>query len=220
MGLPTGAEILLPVELETGAKKLASDLTEWLQEAQEKHPGIASARAQLSAAQAKVKASKAAGLPTIDYNHNYYENGYPNQGLNALGTGVTTAGFVLTVPLFDGFGTTYRVRGAQAQVLQNQAQVQDTEQQVLMEVVKAYAEAQSSLDNLQASERLLASAKASVVSSQKRYDKGAADVLEVLSTQNSLADAEQERVRCLAEWRSARLRLLASSGVLGLSGIN
>ena len=220
MGLPTGAEILLPVELEMGANKLASDLTEWLEEAQEKHPGIASAKAQLLAAQAKVKASKAAGLPTIDYNRNYYENGYPNQGLNALGTGVTTAGFVLTVPLFDGFGTTYRVRGAQAQVLQNQAQLQDTEQQVLMEVVKAYAEAQSSLDNLQASERLLASAKASVVSSQKRYDKGVADVLEVLSTQNSLADAEQERVKCLAEWRSARLRLLASSGVLGLNGIN
>jgi outer membrane protein len=221
MGLqPTKAGLLLPTEHDVPQTQYVSDLTDWLQEAQTKHPAIASARAQWLVAQAKVKATQAAGLPTLDYNHNYYENGYPNQGLNALGTGVTTAGFVLTVPLFDGFASTYRVRGAQAQVEQSQAQLEDTEQQILMEVVKAHADAMASLENLQSSENLLTAARAAVVSSQKRYEKGAADVLELLSTQSALADAEQERVRCLADWRSARLKLIASVGSLGRSGLD
>jgi hypothetical protein len=58
-----------------------------------------------------------------------------------------------------------------------------------------------------------------IESSQKRYDKGAADILELLSTQSALADAQQERVRCLSDWRSARLRLMSSAGVLGQYGL-
>ena len=215
MGLPPGTEVLLPDELATSQAQRVDELAHWLEEAQAKHPAIAAARAQLAAAQAKVKASSTAGLPTLDYSQNYYENGYPNQGLNALGTGVHTVGFVLSIPLFDGFATTYKIRGAQAQAEQSEAQLQDTQHQILMEVVKAHADAQSAFENLQASERLLTSAQAAVESSQKRYDKGAADILELLSTQNALTDAQQERLRCLSDWQSARLRLMANAGMMG-----
>jgi len=34
-----------------------------------------------------------------------------------------------------------------------------------------------------------------------------------------LSDAQQERIRCLADWRGARLRLLASAGGLGRVGV-
>jgi len=119
------------------------------------------------------------------------------------------------VPLFEGFARIYKVRGAQAQSEQSEAQLQDIKSQILMEVVKAHADAQSSFENLQASHQLLSATEAVVQSSQKRYDKGAADILELLSAQNALVDAQQERVRCLSDWRSARLRLMSSAGVLG-----
>jgi outer membrane protein len=54
--------------------------------------------------------------------------------------------------------------------------------------------------------------QAALASVQRKFDKGAADMLEMLSTQAALSDAQQERIRCLAEWRSARLRLLAAAG--------
>lgn len=57
-----------------------------------------------------------------------------------------------------------------------------------MEVVKAHADAQSSFENLQASQQLLSAAEVAVQSFQKRYDKGAADILELLSKQSALAD--------------------------------
>lgn len=121
----------------------------------------------------------------------------------------------MNVPLFEGFARTYKVRDAQVQSEQSEAQLQDTELQILMEVVKAHADAQSSFENLQASQQLLGAAEAAVQSSQKRYDKGAADILELLATQSALADAQQERVRCLSDWRSSRLRLISSAGLLG-----
>ena len=98
--------------------------------------------------------------------------------------------------------------------------LQDTEQSILMDVVKAYADAVSSLRNIEASEALLKAAQEAMEVSERRYANGAADILEILNTQAALSNAEQERIRCLAEWRSARLRLLANAGLMGRSALS
>lgn len=66
-----------------------------------------------------------------------------------------------------------------------------------------------------ASATLVEAAQAAVGSATRRYGKGVSDILELLSTQNTLADAHQERIRCLADWHAARLKLVAAAGVLG-----
>ncbi|KVL54574.1 hypothetical protein WT00_10260 [Burkholderia territorii] len=60
-----------------------------------------------------------------------------------------------------------------------------------------------------------AAAEAALTSARNRYALGAGDILELLSAQAALADARQERVRTLAEWEAARLRLFASAGIIG-----
>ena len=127
----------------------------------------------------------------------------------------TTVGLTLSVPLFDGFGSSYKVRGAQAQVEQKQAALSDAEHQIAMDVIKAHADATSALHNLDASAILLEAAQSAIAVSQRKYDKGAGDIMEILNTQAALADAQKERILCVAEWRSARLRLLASAGQMG-----
>ena len=169
---------------------------------------------KFSSARAKLDAVRSDGLPYLDFNQNYYRNGYPNLGLSATQSTVNTIGFTLTVPLFEGFSRTHKVRGAQAQLEHSYAQFLDTELQVSIEVIKAHADAVSSYENLEASAAWLDAAQSAVLSSQKRYDKGVADILELLTTQNTLADAQQERVRCLVEWRAAQLRLMANAGML------
>jgi outer membrane protein len=217
MGVSTDTSLQLPNEHAPIQESFVQDLTHWLYEAQAKHPAMMSVRAQWAASQAKVRSLQAEGWPTVDYTQNHYQNGYPNQGLSSTHTTVHSVGLTLNVPVFDGFALAHKVKGAQAQSEQLQAQSQDTELLVLMEVVKAHADAVSSLKNLQSSQRLLSAAQVAVQSSQKRYDKGAADVLELLSTQSAWVDAQQERVRCLSEWHSARLRLLSSAGVLNIT---
>ncbi|HQT25417.1 MAG TPA: TolC family protein, partial [Burkholderiales bacterium] len=124
-------------------------------------------------------------------------------------------GATLSIPIFDGFASAYKTSGARAQVEKQEADMLNTQQQILTEVVKSYADAVSSIKNLRSSESLLNAEQAVLASSKRRYEKGDADILELLNAQTSLADAASERIRCLAEWRSARLRLFANSGLLG-----
>lgn len=198
---------------------LDKDINSWLEQARSQHPAIVAARAQLTAAQKKVTAAQSEGLPTLDLTGNFYQNGRPSQGLPALKTRETLVGLAVNIPLFDGFGRLYKVRGAQASVEQREADLQDVELQILADVVKTQADAVSALGNLSASATLIAAAQDAVASVQRKFDKGAVDILEMLSTQSALSDAQQERIRCLAEWRSARLRLLAAVGILGRDGL-
>jgi outer membrane protein len=215
MGLAPGASLCLPQTLEMYRADEVRELNSWLLEAEEKHPAIRQARAKLAADKAKITVVRSEGLPSLDATAYISMNGYPNQGLSSVNQSVKAAGVTLNLPIFEGFGRTYKIRGAQAQAEQSQAQLQDTTNQILTEVVKAHADAMTSSGTLKASDRLMAAAAQGLQSSLRRYERHVADILEVLNSQSSLADAEQERIRAVAEWRSARLRLLANSGLLG-----
>lgn len=219
LGLPPDSPISLPQDLDqtTGAEE--QNLTAWLNEAERFHPAIVSARAALDAARDQVKVARSSGRPTLDLTANYYQNGYPYQGLTNTNTNQTTVGLTITVPIFDGFATHYKVAAAEALVKEKEADLDDTEQTTLMGVINAHADAQSSLRNLRASEDLLRAAEEAFESSQRRYASGAAEIVELLATQTARADAKGERVRCVAEWRAARLTLLASAGRLNRSAV-
>ncbi len=216
LGLKSDIKFILPPELteQQNTTLPINNLTIWLDEAQKAHPAIIAARKQLEAAQEQVTVTKSAGLPSIGLSGNYYKNTRPGEAVTP-GTTETTVVVALSIPLFDGFSSTYKLRGAQARVEKQAAALFDKEQQVAMDIIKAYASAVSSLGNLGASVVLLESAQKALAVSQRKYDKGAADITEILSTQADLANAMNERVRCLAEWHASQLQLLASAGKMG-----
>ncbi|MGK5030075.1 TolC family protein [Janthinobacterium sp. MDT1-19] len=214
LGLPANAGVTLddaPVDSTAG---LHDALHAWLALAQARHPAILAAQAQLAAARERVAVSRSEGRPSIDLTANVYQNGRPNQGLSAASTRETLVGITLNIPLFDGFSRHYKVRGALAQAEQKEAEAQETQQQTMMDLVKTHAEANTALANLVASQAWLEAARDALASVQRKFGLGAADILEMLNTQSVLLEAQQERIRCQADWHSARLRLLASAGVL------
>jgi outer membrane protein len=200
-------------------EELASSLADWLAMTQQRHPAIEAARAQVDAAQARADVARSEGLPSLDLSTSFYQNGRPGQGLSTMQTRERLVGVTLNLPIFEGFARTYKIRGADALVEQRAAELLDVEHRVAMEVVQAYSDATAALRNLEASDRLLRTAQSSLASSQRKYEKGAADVLEILSTQKALADAQQERVRCISEWRSASLRVVSAAGQLGVTRV-
>lgn len=219
MGIPAQASIILAEDLYDTRTPESKGLEAWLEETQKSHPAIIAAKAQLDAVRHKVDAVRSEGLPSLNLTANYYRNGYPDQGLQPTHTQTYTVGLALTVPLFEGFSRTYKIRGIEAQAEQRTAELQEVEQNILMEVVKAYADVTASQQNLQASDSLLQAARAALASAQRKFDKGAVDILEMLHVQSALADADQERIRCLSEWREAKLRLMANVGSLGKTAI-
>jgi outer membrane protein len=214
VGLPTGIVYAVPDDIVASTAEVEKSLVAWLNDARHSHPAIVAARADVEAAQAQVVSARSAGRPTVDFQANYYANGFPQQGLATTRQRNSTVGIAITVPLFDGFLNRYKVREAQASVSLKEATLIDAERVTLTEIVKSYYDATAAVENLEVSKDLFDSASASVASSRRRYESGAADILELLTSQSAFADARQERVRSLADWRSARLRLLATSGVL------
>lgn len=219
LGIPSASHVVLADYVVDTTDGMREDLQAWLEQAQTQHPAIVAARAQLEAAQQKLIATDAEGLPNVDLNSSLYQNGRPNQTLSPAKTQETLVSLTVTIPLFEGFARTYKVRGAQAQVEQRQAELRDVQQQTLMEVVKVHSDAMTALQNLAASQNLLDAAQQALATVQRKFERGATDILEILNTQSALADAQLERIRILAEWRSARLRLMASVGGLGRLGV-
>jgi len=219
LGVPGNTLISMPEDLPENAGEIGRDLNSWLEETQKNHPAIVAAREQVKAAQNQVTVARSAGLPTVNFSANYYKNTKPGEAVTQTEATETTIGIGLSIPLFDGFSNTYKIRGAEAQVKQKKATLADTENRIARELIKAYVDAAFSLRNLDASANLLQAAREALTVSQRRYDKGAADITEVLNTQSTLSDAKRERVRCLADWHSARLRLLAGAGRMGRSAV-
>ena len=213
LGVPQGSNFTV-MDPEHSTSENQRSLDDWLHEAQFRHPAIAAARAELEAAQAQENSTRAAGLPTLDLQANYYANGFPQQGLTDSHQRSATVGISVTIPLFDGFLTQHRVHEAQANVDVKRTYLIDTERATFTEIVRAYSDATVAVANLSDSQTLLEAARAAQASSKRRYDSGVTDILELLETQRALSDARAETAKSLAEWHSARLRLLAASGLL------
>jgi outer membrane protein len=216
MGLPPDSNIDVPAEgvLMDGASPIdeSKKLQSWLDDASAMHPGILAAKARAQAAEYSIDVARSDGMPTVDFSANNYQNGYPGQGLQVERTRVNTVGFSVTIPLFDGFSHTYKVRAAQAQAQQRAEDERDVEHSVALDIVKSYEEVSASSDILRTAEELFAAARESLDSAQRRYDKGAADISELLNAQAALADARQEKFQQQLGFESARLRLIASAG--------
>jgi len=201
------------------AAALEHDLSTWLEWAETQHPALHAARQQLAAAREQATAARSEGLPTLDFklqsNRNSGSNSFSYQSPAYTGSAALT----LTIPLFDGFSRTYKVRAAQARIGTALADLEDAGHRIQRAVGNAYADAHTSLRNLSAAQRLEDAARNAVDAAQRKFERGAADVLERLQVQDLLTEAQLERIRAQAEWRSARLRLVSNAGTLGRDAI-
>lgn len=187
-----------------------------LDDAKRHHPSLLAAQAQVQVAEAGVRAAKAEQWPTVSLNAALDRSKQTVQPPSNIFTHNNSIGIQVTIPLFDGFGRQSRVRAARAQVDAKSADLAQTEQQVAFEVWKSYQSLATEIANLQATVDLLESATQSFNVAQGRYKAGVGTIIELLNAQSALANAKQQRIRALSNWRVARLRLAASLGKLGL----
>lgn len=215
MGISLNTRLTLPVQPDRVTPTDFHDLSIWLKEAESRHPSIKEARAKWKADRQKIITTESEGLPVVDLTAHMSKNGFPNQGLSTIGQTNKDIGITISVPLFEGFSRQYKIMEARAQAEQSQAQVDEATTQILTDVVKAYADAETAVGVMAASEKLMVTANTSMTSVMRRYNNNVADMLEVLNAQSALADAQQQKIEAIAQWRSARLHLLASTGILG-----
>jgi outer membrane protein len=199
-------------------------VTDLMDEAKRSHPSVVAAEAQVEAAAAKTRQTRDQGLPSFSFVSKYSLNNQPA----SLGLGVPTFpatghdwyfGVQLTIPIFEGFVRNYQVRQAAAQTEVQQYTLDETRNQVGLDVWTAYQALKTATENVGNSATLLDIAQRSEDAAQHRYQAGVGNILELLNAQSSLATAKKQRIQSLTDWRSARLQLAGKLGRLGMERI-
>jgi outer membrane protein len=223
MSLSAEEPLTLP-DLDNGVlpdASFAEAIHHLIEEATQAHPSIRVARAQWQAAVENVREVRAEGLPKLSLSADATRSSQPvttSVGPLALpaSTRQATVGLSIHVPLFEGFSHTYRIRQAEALAQASEQTLRDAEQQVALGVWSSAQTLQTDTENLRNTEIVLQDAAASFTAAQHRYETGVGNILEVVSAQSVLANAEQQRIQSQLDWRTARLQLAASLGHLGM----
>ena len=209
--------------LQSSAQFNAS-VSELIEVAKHTHPSILAAQAQLNASIEKEGMVYAQGMPQLSLVGRYSNSNQPvNLGLGALSAPSVARdryiGIQLTIPLFEGFARSYQIQQARNQSEVQRALLSQAEQKAGLDVWRSYQNLQMYTQNLDTSASLTKISRESFAAVRGRYRAGVGSILELLNAQTSLADAKQQRVQALTDWRTARLDLAAKLGKLSMENL-
>jgi len=210
MGFDAQQKILLDeIPRSLPANAYQSDVDALIEEARNRRPDLKSAEAQVKAAEASVDVARAQGRPTLSLS-----TGPTWQDISGVSTNGGAVGVTLSVPIFSGFETTYRVRSAEAQLDLRAAQRDRLRNQVALDVWKAYQNLNTASQSLTATSDLVASAEQSERVALGRYKAGVGTVLDLLTAQTALANARLQRIQAGLDWHVYRATLAQTVGAL------
>jgi outer membrane protein len=211
MGLDANQPVTLaaaPARSSTPALSAYADAL--IAQARKRRPDLMAAEAQIQAAKSDVAAAQASGRPSLRFSASEGITETEDRGRNERGA----LGLTLSIPIFTGFDTTYRVQGAEARLRGVEASHARLNQQVALDVWTAYQQIKTAEQAVQSTDALLASAGASQDVALGRYKAGVGSVLDLLTAQSALADARQQQVGATYNLDIARANLALALGAL------
>jgi len=169
--------------------QMSSGIETLIANAKFRRPDIASARALVLQKQAELYEAKALSFPKLTGtgNANY-------EKMKGLGTSAYYGGFQLEIPIFHGFDFRNAAKAAAADLEMAKAKYDSELNAVVEDVWNSYNSFKTAAESLNTSISLMASASESFKVSFARYKAGAADIVELLNAQSTLADARAQEI--------------------------
>lgn len=212
MGLPADAPIqLVALQHPPKTQPITKTVSHLLNVAKANRPDLLAAEAKVRQSRAELSATRASILPTLAVSATMTPGNIFTNIHNATDIQAT---LTLSVPLFTGFSYTYQVREDQAKVSQAQASRDLLIQQVEYQVWQTYYALQTAEQNIGTTEILLKSALQANNQALGQYKSGVGDILSVLTTQATLANARVQNVQAQLNWFIALAQLAAAIGQL------
>jgi outer membrane protein TolC len=205
VGLPVNYPLQL--QLMTTAPpvtEITKSMDDLLKEAKANRPDLVAAESRARAARATARAESRAGLPTLQFVSQYARQIYTN-ALTAQDA--YTFGLNLSIPLFSGFGDTYRVRRRE-----EEARVADTARdqvyiQTELDVWQAYFDLQTAATSIASTANLVKSSSQSADAAVARYQGGVGSLLDLITAQLDDTNAKVQEIQSRLDWYQALARL-------------
>jgi TolC family type I secretion outer membrane protein len=202
-------EIEPPPDLEA-QRALEQSVASLLDFARERRPDLAAAEAQVKAAESGVRVQEAAGKPTLSA----FANANAQETSPGIDPRTGAIGLQLSIPLFTGYRTTYQILAAREQLDLQRANRDRLRNDVALEVWRAYQDLRTQGQALQAATDVVTSAQESYNVTLGRYKAGVGTVLDLLTSQTALANANVQRIQARFRWNVAKVALARAIGVL------
>jgi outer membrane protein len=151
-----------------------------------KRADLSAQSSRLTAAAQDAKAAAAAKLPTVSLSGSY-NTAYNSASVLAFGDQLDqrrggSLSLGVSIPMFDRGSASIAEQRAQIQAENAQLALANQRQTVAIEVRRAYLDQKSAREQLAAAEAQLAAAQQAVEATQKRYQAGAATLVELTQT--------------------------------------
>jgi outer membrane protein TolC len=183
-----------------------------------KRPDLAQARASAEALAAQVRVARSAGYPSLTLSSN---GGLANRllGQQTSGNNVNyTLQLGLQIPIFNGFARQYDARSAQAQYESGLARMQETRQQIAVQVFTSYSVLHTAVESVKEAAELVASATLAADGALGRYSEGIGAITDLVLARSALATARAQSIQARWEWQTALAQLAHDVGSLDVAG--
>lgn len=173
-------------------------------------PVVRSAEADVIAADAALSASRTQYFPMVRASAGYnLSNTEPSFSTAIKGW---NTGLSLSYPLFNGFSREDANTRASVNRTVARTQFEDTRRQVRANLVQALDQVRMAEQQLELSEEALMVAQEDMRVQEERYRLGASTILDLITSQIALAQADQSRVNARYDYQIARAELEALVG--------
>lgn len=207
IGLPVSQQIAL-TDKSPYAPLPELNVEEALARAYQRRPEYLAAEARTRSAELQVHAAKGEALPALQLNGQYGIDG-SNFG-NAQEVYNLSAG--VTIPIFQGGRVRADVQQAEANLRQNEMQLEDLHNRVELEVRSALLDVKTAEDQVAVARQSISLADEQLAEAKDRFRAGVSDSLEVVQSQEAVATANETLIQALYLDNVAKLSLAHALG--------
>lgn len=199
---------------------------EWVNRAFENNPSLAAQSVRVASAEQDISTARAGFLPTVYANGSYSRSKSDVDGrqagidFNSDNTSYgPSVGLTLSVPIFNGFATSSRVRQSVAQRDVAQEQLEQQKRALERNTRNAYQSLSAGISAVEARRLALVAAQSAYDASQVGLEVGTRTVIDVLLNQQALFNAQQAYSLAKYNYLQYRLLLEQAAGTLDIDDL-
>lgn len=208
IGIPLGQRLELTDRMPYSALGIQT-LDESLKQAYASREDLQGAQALVDAARATRQSAVGEALPSA---HLLADVGRSSFGWDSL-KGTYAVQGTITIPIFQGGRVRGKVEQADAQLKQQQAQVEDLRARIEYEVRSALLDVQASDDRVQVAKSAAELADAQLAQAQDRFAAGVSSNIEVVQAQEAVATSTDNYLSALYAHNLAKISLARAIGL-------